>query len=138
MMALALAALATGVVAGLRRMGWDVTVPGYATPLDHGPLMIAGFLGTLIGLERAVALGRAWVYAGPLTGGIGVLGHIAGAPAIVAPASATLASGVLVAALVTVVVEHPTIFHVVMTVAAASWTIGNLLWLLGASGPSYV
>ena len=55
-MALAMIALATGIVTGLRRLGWDVSGLGHALPADHGPLMIAGFLGTLIGLERAVAL----------------------------------------------------------------------------------
>ena len=44
---------------GLARPGWSLPV---AAPLVafHGPLMVAGFLGTVIGLERAAALGRAW------------------------------------------------------------------------------
>jgi hypothetical protein len=32
--------------------------------IGHGPLMVCGFLGTLISLERAVAL-DAWSYAAP-------------------------------------------------------------------------
>ncbi len=38
---------------GLIRMGWAMQPFAVA---DHGPLMISGFLGTLISLERAVAL----------------------------------------------------------------------------------
>ncbi|MCC6850596.1 MAG: hypothetical protein IT294_19070 [Deltaproteobacteria bacterium] len=138
LMLLAIAALAGGIATGLRRIGWDVAGPGYALPLDHGPLMVTGFLGTLIGLERAVALGRGWVYAGPIASGLGMLAHLAGGPAFLAPASATIAGAVLVAALATVVVRHPTLFHVVMAVAAACWAIGSALWLGGAPHTGWV
>ena len=37
---------------------------------SHGLLMSFGFLGTLIALERAVALGQAWGYAAPLASGL--------------------------------------------------------------------
>ena len=37
---------------------------------SHGLLMTFGFLGTLIALERAVALGRPWGYAAPLASGL--------------------------------------------------------------------
>ncbi|MCC6766241.1 MAG: hypothetical protein IT293_16395 [Deltaproteobacteria bacterium] len=137
-LALAFAALAAGIATGLRRIGWEVVGPGAAYPIDHGPLMIAGFLGTLIGLERAVALGRAWVYAGPIASGLGVLAHVAGAPAIVAPAGATIGSLVLVSALTSVVAARPTLFLGVMTCGAACWMVGNLFWLGGAASPAYV
>lgn len=137
-MAVALVALASGIATGLGRIGWSVASPGHASPLDHGPLMIAGFLGTLIGLERAVALGRTWVYAAPIASAAGVVARLAGAPPIVAPAAATLGSAVLVAALATVVIARPALFLAVMTCAAACWTVGNLLWLGGAPSPSYV
>lgn len=137
-MALAAIALATGVATGLRRIGWDVVGPGHALPLDHGPLMIAGFLGTLIGLERAVALGRAWVYLGPILTGAGALSGIVGLPRFVAPVGTITGSLVLVAALGTVLWTRPTLFTATMTVAAACWTIGSLLWLAAAPSAAYV
>jgi hypothetical protein len=137
-MALAMIALATGLATGLRRIGWEIVGPAYALPLDHGPLMIAGFLGTLIGLERAVALGRTWVYAGPILTGAGALARIAGAPAIVAPALSVAGSAVLVAALAVVLRARRTLFLGIMALAAACWVVGNLLWLADAPSAGYV
>ena len=44
----------------------------------HGPLMVGGFLGTVIGLERAVALGRGWAYVAPLATALGAVALVAG------------------------------------------------------------
>jgi len=49
-------ALIAGIWAGLLRLGLSLPSLGIIPPGAHGPLMIAGFLGTLISLERAVAL----------------------------------------------------------------------------------
>ena len=43
--------------------------------------MTLGFLGTLIALERAVALRLAWGYLAPLLSGVGGLAIVAGVPA---------------------------------------------------------
>ena len=43
-----------------------------------GPLMIIGFLGALIGLERAVALDRLWPYGIPMLSGISALSALWG------------------------------------------------------------
>src|SRR5688572_20290792 len=52
----AILALLLGMWAGLMRIGW--TLPTFHPTLIslHGPLMVCGFLGVLIGIERAVAL----------------------------------------------------------------------------------
>ena len=51
---------------GLWRLGWPLP---HAETLGalHGPLMISGFFGALIGLERAVALGFRWAFLTPLS-----------------------------------------------------------------------
>ncbi len=54
----ALAALLAGLWAGLVRIGWPRPRLYAPLPAAHGPLMVCGFLGTLICLERAVALNR--------------------------------------------------------------------------------
>ncbi|MBL8957988.1 MAG: hypothetical protein JNK82_44855, partial [Myxococcaceae bacterium] len=54
-----------GIWLGLSRMG-AVPIPAPRAAADHGPLMVSGFLGTVIALERAVASGRLWAYLGPL------------------------------------------------------------------------
>lgn len=50
------AALLGGLGSGLARLGWRMDSQSQNWILIHGPLMISGFLGTLICLERAVAL----------------------------------------------------------------------------------
>ncbi len=74
-LALAAVALVTGVWGGLLRAGWAGL--GHRliahVVLQHGALMISGVLGTVIGLERAVALGRPWAYAGPALSAAGAL-----------------------------------------------------------------
>ena len=63
LLALALVALLFGLWAGLLRLGFDLAPLRPALAADHGPLLVLGFLGTQIGLERAVALaaaGRTW------------------------------------------------------------------------------
>lgn len=71
------AALVLGMWAGLARMG--VVGPTALAP-SHGALMVMGFLGTLISLERAVALGARWAYLVPAVFGLGALGTLLGLP----------------------------------------------------------
>ncbi len=67
---LAAAALLVGLWAGLVRLGWAIPPGPPSWVANHGPLMICGFLGTLITLERAVALSNItctlWPYLAPL------------------------------------------------------------------------
>lgn len=64
--------LAFAIAGGLARLTAGVPAPGPAIAL-HGALMVSAFLGTLITLERASALGRLWAYAAPLAAGLGGL-----------------------------------------------------------------
>ena len=59
--------------AGLMRLGWQLPALTPSLALAHGPLMISGFLGTLITLERAVAMQKKWMYIPPLLSGLGWL-----------------------------------------------------------------
>ena len=66
LLVLAFASLFLGMAAGLARLGWSF-VSGRGIGALHGPLMASGFFGTVISLERAVALARRWAYyVGPL------------------------------------------------------------------------
>jgi hypothetical protein len=59
---LGIASLIAGVWGGLVRLPLNLPLPGgNANWLTfHGPLMVCGFLGTVIGLERAVGLKGLW------------------------------------------------------------------------------
>jgi hypothetical protein len=74
-------ALFAALWAALVRVGWKM--PALPVPLagQHGALMISAFLGTLISLERAVALQKKWAYAAPALSAAGGLALIAGLPA---------------------------------------------------------
>ena len=91
-MALAMVALLTGVWAGLLRLGWQVPLLAATLPGAHGPLMVSGFLGTLIGLEGAVALGRRWAYASPLATALGTAALVTDTPGHPGPILMTLGS----------------------------------------------
>ena len=70
LLALSILALLAALWAGLVRLGWSLPVgPPGVLYVAHGPLMVCGFLGTLISLERAVALGEGWSYAAPTLSG---------------------------------------------------------------------
>jgi hypothetical protein len=133
---LGFASLISGVLAGLARLGWAVPLPSAQLVLLHGPLMVSGFLGTVIGLERAVALGRRWAYAGPLLTGLGGVSILLGSPVYVGASAMLLGSAVLLGGTVMITFRQRELFMVTMSLGAASWLAGNLLWLAGAGVPA--
>ena len=80
LLALGFVGLLLGVTAGLARLGYRMPDISSAASAWHGPLMIGGFFGVVIALERAVAIGRYVAYLGPLLGGCGSLAIAAGRP----------------------------------------------------------
>ncbi len=127
-MPLGMLALLGALWGGLVRLGWPVpSAPALAE--FHGPLMVAGFLGTVIGLERAVALGRLWTYAAPLASSLGAVALAAGAPG--GPWLMTLGSAVMVLVFAEVLKRQMALFTIVMALGAASWLAGHVLWLAG-------
>jgi hypothetical protein len=90
--------------------------------------MVCGFLGTLIGVERAVALGTHWPYAAPLLTAVGALALLAGRPA---PPFMVLGSLGLVAVFAMIVGRQCALATVVMALGALLWLVGNSFWLAG-------
>lgn len=134
----AMVALVAAVWGGLLKLGW--ALPAIVPPAipGHGPLMISGFLGTVIGIERAVALGRRWTYIGPVLTGIGGLSLILGGEGLLPVALMTLGSLCLVVVFGFLLKAETTLHTAVMSAAAVIWFTGNTLWLLGASLPSFL
>lgn len=126
----AILALLAAIWAGWIRIGWNWPVIQPGLVLAHGPLMISGFFGTLIGLERAVALRRRWPFSGPVLTGLGGLALMAGAPA--APAWLFFAGSLVLGGVFIIILRtHPALYTAVMAAGAAAWAVGNLLWLIG-------
>jgi hypothetical protein len=114
----------------LARLG--IVLPGSSKlAAFHGALMISGFLGTVITLERAVAIGRWWAYAAPVLAAIAAAALIAGSP-VTAESLFLLAGILLTSNSAFIVVRQPALFTMVLTVAAACWVAGTLVWMRGA------
>ena len=127
-LALALFALLLALWAGLKRIGW--LVPSFPNlSVAHGPLMVSGFLGILIPLERAVAIRQKWMFAVPVLGGLGWISLLV-AP-LVGALLLTLASIGALIILVVMVRREPHIHTVTMLAGMAAWVLGNFLWILG-------
>jgi hypothetical protein len=127
-MALGLFALLAAMWGGLLRMGWRIPLLAGASNY-HGPLMVSGFLGTLIGLERAVALKRLWAYLGPAATGAGALALAFDLQGSTGPLLMTLGSACLVLVFAAIVRSQPALFTVTLGLGAVCWLVGNLLWL---------
>ena len=84
LLALGFVALLTGVFAGLARLGVAVDAKAASLAGFHGPLMVAGFFGVVISLERAVAAARLWAYAAPLACGLAGIAIFVGEPSVAA------------------------------------------------------
>ncbi|HEX9076645.1 MAG TPA: hypothetical protein VF932_12745, partial [Anaerolineae bacterium] len=131
MLALGLLALLAAMWGGLLRLGWQF--PPLAPVLTgvHGPLMVSGFLGTLISLERAVALRARWAYAAPFFSALGALVLITGIAPTAGALLTTLGSLGMVAIFLVIVRKQPALFTYTMALAAVMWVIGDLIWLAG-------
>ncbi len=131
LLALGALALVTGVLAGLARLGVGVPDAAAGKAALHGPLMIGGFFGVVISLERAVALGRRWAYAAPLLAGLSTLATFVGSAH--APWLLVAASAVLFAATADVVRRQPALFTFTLLCGVACWLAGNLAWAMGGA-----
>ncbi|MBL8627672.1 MAG: hypothetical protein JNK64_40685 [Myxococcales bacterium] len=121
--------LVTGVLAGLARLGvlvgWG---PRYL--VDHGPLLVLGGFGTVIALERAVALGRGWGLAAPALGAAGAVAMLAGfADGRWLTVAALVA---LVALNAAIVRRQPATFTWLMLLGTVVLAYGALRWARGA------
>lgn len=122
--------LIVGVLTGLVRLGWPPLPPGLVSfvPL-HGPLMVCGFFGTLIGVERAVALGNRWGYIAPACTGAGALLLLLGAPFGAGAALVVFGSAGLVEASIRVYRRHAAMHTATLALGALAWLIGNVIWM---------
>lgn len=132
LMAIGMVSMACGAWLGLVRLGWNLPLPWPDRLIAHGPLMVCGFLGTLISLERAVALGSRWGYAAPVLVAAGALAlDVPLGP--IGPLLITGGSVVLVAMFVVLCRRQPALFMLTMALGAVAWVAGNGLWLGGSA-----
>ncbi|HEX6139581.1 MAG TPA: hypothetical protein VF013_03855 [Candidatus Limnocylindria bacterium] len=133
-----LALLAFGGVALLAGLTGSLVLLGFRLPsatshlaASHGLLMALGFLGTMIALERAVALGSPLAFLAPLATGAGAILLVLGVARPLAGSLFLLGGLGLVAIYVAFDRIQATLHTRVQAVAAVAWPVAALLWLLG-------
>lgn len=137
LIALVAAALVGGIAGGLLRLGVSLAPQGTdwlgRAALAHAALMVCGFLGTVIGIERAVAVKRRLAFAAPLASGLGALALLLGGATVAAWLFAVAA--LLFFAVNVLVVRRQLAAHtVLLLVAALAWLVGNGLFASDAPG----
>ena len=137
LLALGVVALLTGLWGAIERLGWMLP-SGSSLAIFHGPLMISGLFGTLISLERAVALNQRWGYAAPALAGLGTLFLVAGAPEGLGAGAYAAAAAVLAGASLTITAQQPAVFTGTLLFGALAWFTGDVLWLMGQPVPDLV
>jgi hypothetical protein len=137
LLALGILALLAGLWGAMGRLGWSLPHDSLLAAL-HGPLMISGLFGTLISLERAVALDRGWSYAAPAFSGLGTLALLAGAPEAVGAGAYAAAAAVLAGGSLLITIQQPAVFTGALLFGALAWLAGNILWMMGQSVPDLV
>jgi hypothetical protein len=126
-------AVLAGTDAGLTLLG--VWAPAQSGRLGeaHGLLMVLGFVGTLVALERAVALGRNWAYASPALLGAGAVALLS--PRVDVAGRPLLAAGTAVLCAVYVPLwRRQRDEAVLVSAAGAALALGATLLVLGGAG----
>lgn len=121
--------LLAGLDAALLLAGVRAPVAGAGLAARHGVLMTLGFLGTLIALERAVALHRPWAYAAPALLGAGGVALAAGLPAHVGAALLADGSAALLAVYALLYRRQHDASTAAEALAAVAATGAAVLWL---------
>ncbi len=133
---LGMLALVVGVLAGLARLALDVPAAAATQASAHGALMIAAFLGTVISLERAVALAASdgnWPYLAPLAAGLGGVVLLLGGPTLAAQLLFVGAGALLLLGSGLLLRRQPAMHLATLALGAGAWLVGNLAWLAGGA-----
>lgn len=118
--------LLSGLWSGLNRIGWDITI--LPITAHHGAIMVGGFLGTLIALEKIIPLKMKALYLIPVSNALSVVFFFANQPQIsiyILVASSLSLAGVFLFYFRT----QRTIIYILMLVGAVCWLVGNVLLL---------
>ncbi len=121
--------LFSGIWGGLSRMGMSVDIPYPNMVAFHGVLMVSGFLGTVITLERSAALEWGAGYFFALLSGLGAF--IVGTGwGIESGMIMIIVAGMgLVGMYVFILSRQPTWHTFIMSLGGMLWFIGDIFWL---------
>ncbi|ODU07217.1 MAG: hypothetical protein ABS84_16490 [Rubrivivax sp. SCN 71-131] len=130
-------ALVSGISGGLIRAGLVLAAfDGFQwvapAVISHAALMIGGFLGTVISIERAVAVRLRFAFAAPVTAGLASLCILGGA-SLAGHVLLLVASLVFIVVNIIIVQRQQAAHTALLLLSAAAWAVGNVLALVDAS-----
>lgn len=128
LLALGFVSLALGIAGGLARLTPFGLLP--AAISLHGALMVSAFFGTVISLERAVALDRPWAYAAPLCAGLSGIVLLAGF-GVAGMALMAFAAALFLVSNVVVLQRQRSLETATLLAGGAAWLAGNLMVFYG-------
>ena len=134
-MAPAVLALLAGLDAALMLIGLPAPVRADRLPEVHGMLLVLGFVGTLIALERAVALRRALGFLAPGLLGLGGLLLVTAVPLPAGKALLTAGAAALIGVYAALWRRQRAEAVLVQALGAVAATGAALLWLGGVPVP---
>ena len=122
-----LLSLITGTIGGWYRMGWDIYIPH--TAASHGLLMVGGFMGGVITLERMITMKQKWWLIFP---GVAALSVIVG---LLGYSQAMILCQSMASMGMTLFYFHhlrndQSGFWYILLLGALSWFIGNINFLI--------
>lgn len=119
-------ALVMGLYGGLLRLGWLLPAPPLPLALYHGPLMVCGFFGGLLSLERAIAARVSWALAAPLLLSVGTLLVASAVPA----GSYLMLVGAVLFTLVSAQIfwRYPQLETALLTLGPTMLVLGVMAW----------
>ncbi len=130
-LALSVVALLAGLTSALVLLGLPMPAATTRLAASHGVLMTLGFLGTMIALERAVALGRSWGYIAPIGAGLGGLALLLGVPSPAGSILLLIGGAVFVAMYVAFDRIERSLHTAVQAAGAAAWLASAALLVIG-------
>jgi hypothetical protein len=136
------ALLVTSIIGGLLRAGVPMPVPGNTVwpgqaVLAHAFLMICGFMGTVIGIERAVAVKERLAFVAPGMSALAGVAMLTGLPALAAWL-AVVAAIAFTAVNVIVVERQRAPQTALLLTGATAWLVGNLLQAFGSESAAVI
>jgi hypothetical protein len=121
---LAMLAMMAGIWAGLNRVGWTIyTLPAV---VHHGAIMVGGFLGTLISLEKIIPLRKKVLYVIPFISSASVVFFILQRD-VAGYAMLITASAGLCFVFLYYLVTQKHFIYLLMFAGSISWLIGNII-----------
>jgi len=113
-----------GMFSGLGRLGWGVPLPELY--VNHGAIMVGGFLGSLIALEKIIPLRKAHFFVGPILSALSLVAFTLGETQF-AVMMIIVASINLILVYLMYLKQHKSFYLMLAAIGAICWLIGNLL-----------